>query len=324
MKKQVFFAAVAATVIAVAAAVLWPSDSEQLPAEFIPAEPDYADPALWYTVENDSTGLGADVFYVPSTWEFDWQTPDGQTSHYADAYNESHREHMSRELKAVAAYMAEGNNFYAPFYRHITLDSWATLNEDTIARRVRVAIGDVCRAFDAFLRRRDASRPFVLAGFSQGALAVVRLLHHMDDATYRQLVAAYVLGYRVTPTDTATCRRIRAARDSMDTGVTICYNSVKDVRYIKPIVADSCIMCINPVNWRTDATPATLADTITVTLDTAHHVLVLSNYAATEYKPILGILNVGDVHGCEPWLYSECLRRNIALRIRQWRKENGT
>lgn len=35
-----------------------------------------------------------------------------------------------------------------------------------------------------------------------------------------------------------------------------------------------------------------------------------------------GFLNVGDIHSCEPWLYSECLKKNIALRVREWRKKN--
>lgn len=56
-------------------------------------------------------------------------------SHYADPSLPEHRVHMETEMAKVAEYMALGNNFYSPHYRHITLDSWATLNEDTIARR---------------------------------------------------------------------------------------------------------------------------------------------------------------------------------------------
>ena len=59
-------------------------------------------------------------------------------------------------------------------------------------------------------------------------------------------------------------------------------------------------MCINPVNWKTDATPAILHDTITVTLSPEHNVLVLSGYSGSEYTPILGIINTGDFHGAEP------------------------
>lgn len=79
-------------------------------------------------------------------------------------------------------------------------------------------------------------------------------------------------------------------------------------------------MCINPVNWKTDATPATLHDTITVTLSPKHNVLVLSGYSGSEYTPILGIINTGDFHGAEPWLYSECLAKNIQQRIKAYRK----
>ena len=296
--------------------------SNDLVEVFTPAAPDYDNELMWYTERNDATGIGADIFYVVSTWEFDWSDSTGRTSHYADVWSEQHRSDMKIEQSKVAAYMGEGNNFYAPYYRHITLDSWATLNEDTIARRAELAMADVKQAFDWFQAHRDASRPFVLAGFSQGGKAVVELIKHIDDDTMQNLVAAYVLGYKVTPTDTTECKRFHAAQGADDLGVTICYNTVKDVKYIQPIIAAPCAMCINPVNWRTDATPATIADSITVTLAQGYNVLVATGYAATEYQPILGIINVGDIHGCEPWLYSECLRENIALRVRRWREQN--
>lgn len=292
---------------------------------FIPPEPDYNDTTMWITVDGESGG--ADVFYVVSTWEEDWSRwtiVDGEwtrvTSHYADVWNPTHREHMAAEIRKVAAYMSPGNRFYAPYYRHTTIEAFMMGNEDTIRQRARLAMDDVCRAFDHFLARRDQTRPLIIAGFSQGGMAVVELLKHIDDKTYRQLAAAYVLGYKVTPQDTLECKRIKAAQGETDTGVTICYNTVKDVRYIQPVVGASC-MAINPVNWRTDATPATLNDSITVTLSPEHHVLVVTGYSGSEYPPYKGFINVGDIHSCEPWLYSECLRRNINVRARAWRKK---
>jgi len=41
-------------------------------AGYIPQAPDYADPNLWYTRENNQVEQGADVFYIVSTWEKDW------------------------------------------------------------------------------------------------------------------------------------------------------------------------------------------------------------------------------------------------------------
>ena len=287
--------------------------------EFIPQAPDYNDATMWITEDGDTDGMGADVFYVVSTWEEDWKTADGRMSHYADVWNPTHREHMATEINRVAAYMSHGNRFYAPFYRHSTIETFMTRDEDSIRSRTRLAMADVCTAFDHFQAQRDKSRPLILAGFSQGGLAVVELLKHIDDETYSQLAAAYVLGYKVIPEDTLQTMHIKAAQGETDTGVTICYNTVKDVKYIQPVIAATC-MGINPVNWCTDATPATLHDSITVTLSPQHHVLVVSGYSGSEYPAYKGFLNVGDIHSCEPWLYSECLERNIHVRAKSWRR----
>ena len=287
--------------------------------EYIPQAPDYDDATMWVTADGDTDDTGADIFYVVSTWEEDWKTDDGRTCHYADVWNPVHRERMGTlEIFKVSAYMSPGNRFFAPFYRHTTIEAFLTQNEDTIYNRTRLAMADVCTAFDHFQEHRDKSRPLIIAGFSQGGLAVVELLKHIDDETYKQLAAAYVLGYKVTPADTVACKRIKAAQGEADTGVTICYNTVKDVKYIQPVIAASC-MGINPVNWRTDATPATLHDTITVTLSPEYHVLVVTGYSGSEYSAYKDFLNVGDIHSCEPWLYSECLAKNIAVRTKAWR-----
>ena len=287
---------------------------------YVPVAPDYSDPTMWITEDGDVDGTGADVFYIVSTWEDDWMTADGKVCHYADVWNPEHRTHMADlEMKKVAAYMSPGNRFFAPFYRHTTIQAFMTNSEDTVYQRTRLSMDDVRKAFDLFQSQRDQSRPLIIAGFSQGGLAVVELLKHIDDETYSQLAAAYVLGYKVTKADMAACSHIRPAEGETDTGVTICYNTVKDVKYVLPIIAGSDI-CINPVNWRTDATPATLHDTITITVSPEHHVLVASNYSASEYPPFRGFLNVGDIHSCEPWLYSECLQKNIKVRAKEWRK----
>lgn len=289
---------------------------------YIPSEPDYTDSKMWYINLNDTDDSGADIFYIVSTWEFDWYTNDGQICHYADPVNtKDHQDDMAIEISQIAQYMGQKNNFYAPYYRHITLNSWATCNEDTINQRYHtVSFNDVQKAFQYFINTNNNNRPFILAGFSQGGKSVVELIKTMPDDVKKRMVAAYVLGYKVTPQDTTECKNLRAAKDSLDLGVTICYNSVSDIKYIKPVISVPSAMCINPVNWKTDATPAILHDTITVTLSPEHNVLILSGYSGSEYTPILGIINTGDFHGAEPWLYSECLAKNIQQRIKAYRK----
>lgn len=290
---------------------------------YIPAAPDYSDDNMWYQRINDASGEGADIFYIVSTWEYDWTTEGGAVSHYADPVGtKAHRDSMAVEISKIAGYMSPGNNFYSPYYRHVTLETWATLDEELINDRYgSVSFVDVKEAFTYFIDSLNHNRPFILAGFSQGAKSVVELLKVMPADVKERMIAAYVLGYKVTPEDAAASKNIVAAKDSTDLGVTICYNSVSDVKYIKPVLSEPMAMCINPVNWKTDATPATLHDTITVTLSPEHKVLVLEGYSGSEYKPILGFLNVGDFHSAEPWLYSECLEKNIQQRIKAYRKK---
>lgn len=65
-----------------------------------------------------------------------------------------------------------------------------------------------------------------------------------------------------------------------------------------------------------------LRDDITVTLAPEYHVLVVSGYSGAEYPAYKDLINVGDIHSCEPWLYSECLAKNIAVRASEWRKKH--
>jgi hypothetical protein len=135
----------------------------------------------------------------------------------------------------------------------------------------------------------------------------------MDDATYSHLAAAYVLGYKVTEQDMAESSHIVPAQGADDTGVTICYNTVKDIQYINPMVA-STTFGINPVNWCTDTTSAVFCDSLTVRLDPATHYLLVSGYESTDYvRP--PYFQEGNYHTFEIRWYADCLRRNMQERL---------
>jgi hypothetical protein len=51
-------------------------------------------------------------------------------------------------------------------------------------------------------------------------------------------------------------------------------------------------------------------------------VLVLEGFDGSYLPNILNILNVGDYHGVEPWLYSEQLRQNIHARTAAYRRQH--
>ena len=158
---------------------------------FIPQAPDYNDAAMWVTADDDTDGTGADIFYIVSTWEEDWTTEDGRICHYADVWNPEHRGRMGDlEINKVAAYMSPGNRFFAPFYRHTTIEAWMTQNEDTIRNRTRLSMGDVCAAFDYFQAHRDTSRPLVIAFSLSAATAARNMLPTKTSSTWATSTAA--------------------------------------------------------------------------------------------------------------------------------------
>ena len=276
--------------------------------ETIPEEPDYADTTQWYIADRDAA---VDVFYIVST-ECDDYTLGGKPMHYADTRNDSIRTLLYGEMVGVDRLLAGELNYYSPYYRQVTMETYTS--DSLVDARMPLAYGDVRKAFDYYLEHYNNGRPFILAGFSQGAMAVVDLLNKMDNNTYSRLVAAYVIGYKVTDTNA----HIRPAQDSADLGVTICYNSVRDNSCAVPMLSDGNLMAINPVSWSTDATPTTLidpryGDTLTVTLDTTSLLLHIDGYPRNDYMlPLIGC--EGNYHCLEISLFSDVLRRNIALR----------
>ena len=56
----------------------------------------------------------------------------------------------------------------------------------------------------------------------------------MPADVHSRMVAAYVIGYNVSERTASYFKTIQAARDSIDTGVTVCYNSVASLKRSVP------------------------------------------------------------------------------------------
>ena len=101
----------------------------------------------------------------------------------------------------ASAFNAVGE-IWAPRYRQATFGAFLSDRSDA-ERALGLAYGDVEAAFDAFLRQVGPDRPIILAGHSQGALHLTRLLRDRvarDPALARRIVAAYVVGWPVSRT----------------------------------------------------------------------------------------------------------------------------
>lgn len=277
----------------------------------MPKAPDYEDSQSWYVAEK---GAEADVFYILPTCVWDWKDSSGNLMHYADINNPDHRAALLPSIQLAEEIFGSATNFYSPYYRQITLESWME-GEGVISERFPRAMADVKQAFSHYLEQENNGRPFFLAGFSQGAKCVVELLKTLKPEVAERLVAAYVIGYRVTESDTATCRNIIPARSADDTGVTVCYNSVESAASICPVLSPS-VCCINPVSWTCDTVAATTWDSVSVRVDPVNEVLLVKGLDSDRYYlPSLGnLFKKGNYHLLELELYKESLKANVALR----------
>lgn len=272
----------------------------------------------WYIHMQDSAET--DIFYVCSTETSDWINAKGDTMHFADMNRPEDQAALFGEMHGVDSLICpETCNFYAPYYNQATIEG---LLRDTCLFRSRCAKAteEVKDAFAYYMRHFNHGRRFVLIGYSQGAYAVVELLKELKPEQADRMVAAYVIGYQVTKED-LSYPSIRAAQSATDTGVTVCYNSVASVDAEVSILSSSTAIGINPVNWQTDATPATYIydfgganDTLTATLDTLTHLTIIRGYKGfCPQVPFCG--REGNYHCLEIPLYYRSLKENIALRI---------
>ncbi len=220
MARKFLYAVAVLIVLAIAAAFayrLWGADMIRywlVPKEAFRAQPGlarsaYDDPKMWLArpgLANDPgrwTPSGYQpgsqprvaVFFVHPTSYIGgthWNAPldDAQTNWRAKVF-----------LRGQASAFNEIGEVWAPRYRQASFGAFLTTDADS-ARALDLAYRDVALAFDAFLKAVGPDRPLILAGHSQGALHLERLLRARVAGTplARRVVAAYVVGWPISVT----------------------------------------------------------------------------------------------------------------------------
>ena len=233
------------------------------------AAPDYADGRNWAALptRHDSSHAvpsqtrlrdqqataEADVFFVhPTTyfWRGSWN---------ADVANCRLNRYTDRSIiRKQATVFNAAARIYAPRYRQATLYSFFDSTAEGSSRKaLALAYADVREAFQYYLTHYNQGRPIIIAGHSQGTDHATRLLHEFfdnDPKLRRQLVAAYLIGFKVKPHEYQT---IRPCQDSLETSCFITYNSVDTGNEFPPFRH---FAVTNPLTWTTDTllAPASL------------------------------------------------------------------
>lgn len=303
--------------------------------------PDYSDPRSWFQPDSVTGDKAVDVFYIVPTCVSDWKSSSGKMFHHMDIYNEKQRNLVAPSILLGKRIFAGTCNFFSPYYRQVTMQSWM-MSEDSINARYAIAREDVIAAFEYYMKHYNNGRPFILAGHSQGAKSVIELLKtEINTENADRLVAAYAIGFAVIEPEATQYPYLKAAKDSVDTGVTICYNSVSSPEAISPVLKKN-VWCINPINWRTDATPAfprqnpgtvflnkdgsvkaEYAHTIGAYVDTVNHVLIVNGTDPDAYylPAYADLFPKGNYHIQELNFYFRSLQKNVGDRIRAYLKQ---
>ncbi len=161
------------------------------------ARPDIpGNPALWAPPGySPAPRPAAAVFFVaPTAWldRSRWNAPldDTETNERLDKFTRM----QASVFNGVAA-------VWAPRYRQATFGTFLKPSPDADAALL-LAFSDVERAFSSFVAALPADTPILLAGHSQGARHLMRLIETMDPRLRPRIVAAYVVGWPVaTPAD---------------------------------------------------------------------------------------------------------------------------
>ena len=291
---------------------------------------DYSQTENWAYLENDESGR-ADVFFIcPTVYGGD-----------DDSYNMSMDDEESKDSFLGATNMEkgiydDGNRFFAPYYRQAGLNAYE-LSADEREQYLSFAYEDVKDAFLFYMEHYNDDQPIILAGFSQGADLSIRLLKDCfaDEDVNDNLVACYAIGWSITEEELEEYPHLRFAADESDTGVIVSFNSeAEDISDSLMIPAGTRTLAINPLNWRTDSTPAgkeeNLGSCFTnydgeiekeikhltgAYIDPERGALKVTDVSPEDYPAVLSIFEDGIYHLYDYQFFYRNLQENVGVRL---------
>ena len=280
---------------------------------------DYSIENNWYQTGKKYDENKIDVFYILSTRLVKAVDENGNQV-FRSTLSAEDRKMMQEEYDYMSTELFDSDdfNFFAPYYRQLTGESYMMKDKKAFTSEMVKSAADVYASFDYYMKHQNNGRPFILAGFSQGGLMSQVLLKSMTDEQYSKLIAAYSMGFQIKEKE-AQHPHINPATGEDDLGVTISYNSVASTDTMWNQIEGHAVACINPLNWKTDDTPAELlidGDRATVHVDQEHQVLVVEGLDPDKYDGRGYPLKKGVYHMWDPIFYAAEIRQNALHRAK--------
>lgn len=211
----------------------------------VPVAPDYASERAWAFVPEcpERPAKAVDVFFAPGT------LLSGAGTVYFDPADPGHRALARRPRLTQASAFAAAGNIFQPHCRQVSMEM-NLLPVAELMQAYAVPCEDMQNAFRHYLAHWNQGRPFILVGHSQGAILLLELMKSVlaDPDVCSRLVAAYLIGYSVTPADLAAHPGMKLASGPDDTGVIVTYNTLaKGASEGLTLLPGA--LCVNPLNW---------------------------------------------------------------------------
>ena len=308
------------------------------------ARPGIADnPSLWVPsgTTTGTTGNAA-VFYIhPTTYlQTDrWNAPievGGDTEFRTQLFVQSQ----------ASAFNGAGQ-VWAPRYRQAAYGAFLLKSEDA-HKALDYAYGDVAAAFDEFVKE-SGDRPIILAGHSQGALHLERLLREKvaGKPIAARVVAAYVVGWPISTTGDVPALGLPACTSPNQSGCILSWMSFGDPpngdmffqQWEKTKGIDGAarrqqdVLCVNPITGTKDSTapprdnPGTLVPTADLRWATLQPGLVGTRcdkglLIVSGTIPPLGpyVLPGNNYHVYDYALFWSAIRQDAERRLAAWHR----
>ncbi len=223
---------------------------------------DYSSPDNWIVCEKEKTDAVYDLFYLYPTLSND----EMQTT--LNLNDRKVMEKVEDFAKAQTGIFSADARIFAPKVRQLEYHAINEYihhpDEEKWKTRFMEGVHDAENAFHFYRKNIQDDRPFILLGHSQGAMELYELLKKDGSIDSENgFTAAYLIGLpKLTETQFRTDfkeRRISPAQSADDLAVIVVWNTQsKNAENSMFSVANG--LCINPLNWKTDGTPASAAE----------------------------------------------------------------
>ena len=305
---------------------------------------DYSDRAHWLSLPENPEEPVDLIYLYPSSCN----DPNADTICTID--NHSMIEGAKRNFTQQAEAFAPVANLFAPYWRQVNGMKLNQMSfEEVDQAEWAEPRTDVYAALDWYFEHLNNGRPYFLAGHSQGSrLSYIVLSEYMKEHPdyYSRMIAAYCIGDSLTKTYLEQNPHIKAAQGEDDLGVVVSWNTEgpENKGHASLVVAPGAV-AINPLNWKTDETPASAdlnlgsfvphllmhglhrlhvnADAV---LDTERGTVIvtepkLKKYVITAipgFEKFESVFGPASYHGCDYSFFYLNIRENARIRAEAW------